>query len=152
MKHRISIVQTLGRLRRIALVAAAMSIPFASSATIVKALSFAVYEAHGTGDKTPIKTFMATNDVDFGAFEYARADNYFINADFTLDDKHFKVAHYMNAGYDYKYFIYNSDKYELVDEPDGSPIFRRVAGPAIPSGVRPCFLWKFFTPASVFAP
>ncbi len=116
MKH-ISIVQTLGRLRRIALVAAAMSIPFASSATIVKALSFAVYEAHGTGDKTPIKKFMATNDVDFGAFEYARAEDYFINADFSQNGKNFKVAHYMNAGYDYKYFIYNSDKYELVDEP-----------------------------------
>ncbi|MCR5839941.1 MAG: InlB B-repeat-containing protein [Kiritimatiellae bacterium] len=90
--------------------------PFLSFAE-VKALSFAINEAHGTGDKTPIKTFMATNDVDFGAFEYARADSYFINAEFTLDDKHFKVAHYMNAGYDYKYFIYNSDKYELVDEP-----------------------------------
>ena len=117
MKHRIGIVQTLGRLRRIALVAAAMSIPFASSATIVKALSFAVYEAHGTGDKTPIKKFMATNDVDFGAFEYARAEDYFINADFSQNGKNFKVAHYKNAGYDYKYFIYNSDKYELVDEP-----------------------------------
>ena len=97
--------------------AVGMLIPLASSAMTVKALSFAVNEAHGTGDKTPIKTFMATNDVDFGAFEYARADNYFINADFTLDDKHFKVAYYKNAGYDYKYFIYNSDKYELVDEP-----------------------------------
>ena len=117
MKHRISIVQTLGRLRRIALVAVAMFIPFATRATTVKALSFAVYEAHGTGDRTPIKTFMATNDVDFGAFEYARAKDYFINADFSQNGKNFKVAHYMNAGYDYKYFIYNSDKYELVDEP-----------------------------------
>ena len=117
MKHRISIVQTLGRLQSIAFVAVAMFIPFATSATIVKALSFAVYEAHGTGDKTPIKTFMVTNDVDFGAFEYARAEDYFINADFSQNGKNFKVAHYKNAGYDYKYFIYNSDKYELVDEP-----------------------------------
>ena len=117
MKHRIGIVQTLGRLRRIALVAAAMSIPFASSATIVKALSFAVNESNTTKDRTPIKTFMATNDVDFGVFEYARADNYFINADFSQNDKNFKVAYYKNGGYDYKYFIYNSDKYELVDEP-----------------------------------
>ena len=103
--------------KSIAFVAAVFFAALPLSAATVKALSYAVNEAHGTGDKTPIKTFMATNDVDFGAFEYARADSYFINADFTLDDKHFKVAHYMNAGYDYKYFIYNSDKYELVDEP-----------------------------------
>ena len=98
------------------LAAASCLLPFASSATTVKALSFAVNEVNTSGDKTPIKTYMATNDVDFGAFEYTKAANYFINADFSQDGKNFRVAYYENAGNDIKYFVY-SDKYSLVNTP-----------------------------------
>ena len=54
MKHRISVVQMLGRFQSAVLIAMAMFVPFASSATTVKALSFAIYESNGSGDKTPI--------------------------------------------------------------------------------------------------
>lgn len=96
---------------------AAMLIPFASSATTVKALSFAINEPNGSGDRTPIKAYMATNDVDFGAFDYAKAPSYFIEADYSQGGKNYKVDHYSIATSHFKFFVWNSDKYELVSTP-----------------------------------
>ena len=95
---------------------AAMLVPFASSATTVKALSFAVNEAiAGRSQKAFIKEYIVTNGVDFGAFDFAKMPNYFIDSDFSQDGKNFKVVYY-NGG-NYKYFVYNSDKYELANTP-----------------------------------
>ena len=64
--------------------AAAMLVPFASSATTVKALSFAVNDAlAGRSQKAFIKEYIVTNGVDFGAFDFAKASNYFIDSDFS---------------------------------------------------------------------
>ena len=67
MKRRICTMQTIRRLQCYALAAAALLVTFVAGATTVKALSFAVNPANTSGDKTPIKTYMATNGVDFGA-------------------------------------------------------------------------------------
>ena len=99
------------------LAAAICSLPSASSATTVKALSFAINEPNGSADRTPIKNYMATNDVDFGAFDYAKAPSYFINADYSQDGKNYKVSYYSIATSHFKIFVWNSDKYELVDDP-----------------------------------
>ena len=88
-----------------------------SHATIVKALSFAINESNGSADRTPIKTYMATNDVDFGAFDYAKAPSYFINADYSEGGKNYKVNYYLLATSHHKFFVWNSDKYELVSTP-----------------------------------
>ena len=117
MKHRISIVQTLCRLQSIALVAVAMFIPFATSATTVKALSFAIYESNGSGDKTPIRNYMVENGIDFGAFDFAKSSGYFINSDFPAGVENFKAVWYSQATSNSKCFIYDSNKYELVDDP-----------------------------------
>lgn len=93
----------------------AICIPLASSATTVKALSFAINEANTSGDRTPIKTYMATNDVDFGAFDCAKSDGYFINSAFSQNGKNFKVNFY-NASW-YKFFVWDSDKYDLMNTP-----------------------------------
>ena len=96
---------------------AAMLIPFASSATTVKALSFAINYANGSGDKTPIKNYMVENGIDFGVFDYAKSTSYFINADFPDGVENFKVVWYQNGTSDYKFLIYDSNKYELVNTP-----------------------------------
>lgn len=115
MKHVIG--KMLRRAQVVALLAAAMLIPFASGATTVKALSFAVNELNTSGDKTPIKTYMATNDVDFGAFETTKASGYFVNAAFSENGRNFNSVYYANGGNDYHFFLYDSGKYELVDDP-----------------------------------
>ena len=119
MEHRISIVQTLGRLQSIVLVALAMFVPFASSATIVKALSFAVSEGLSSGEGAPMKAYMATNDVDFGAFDYTKGTgaNYFIGSDFSQDGKNYNVTNLDYPIPGYMVFVWNSDRYELVDDP-----------------------------------
>ena len=96
---------------------AAMLIPFASSATTVKALSFAINEANSSTDKQPIRDYMGQNDVDFGVFDFGKGSTYFVNADFTSEGRNFKAAWYQNAGVDYKFILY-SDRYELVNVPN----------------------------------
>ncbi len=94
----------------------ALSAQFAQAAT-VKALSFAINYANNSGDRTPIKNYMGENGVDFGVFDYAKASSYFINADFSISGRNFKVVYYQNASNDQKFVIYDSDKYELVNVP-----------------------------------
>lgn len=100
---------------------AAMLIPFASSATTVKALSFAIKESSGSNEGEPIKTYMATNDVDFGVFDNTKKPSYFIGSDFSQDGKSFKVVFFdstpTGGNRSYKLVIYDSDKYELVNTP-----------------------------------
>ena len=55
--------------KSIAFAAAVFFAALPSSAATVKALSFAVNESNTSNDKAPIKTYMATNGVDFGVFE-----------------------------------------------------------------------------------
>ena len=83
----------------------------------VKALSFAINPANNTTDKQPIRDYMGQNDIDFGAFEWAKASTYFVNAAFTSNGRNFSSAWYQKAGNDYKFFLYDSDKYKLVDDP-----------------------------------
>lgn len=102
--------------------AACLSVmPFFSFAE-VKALSAAIDYSKGGNNTTLIKSYLATNNVDFAAFDYSKSDanGYFINSSFTEDGKNFAAAYYFHAGNDYRYFIYNSDKYELVDDPAGN--------------------------------
>ena len=100
---------------------AAMLIPFASSATTIKALSFAILgEFNKTGDKGTIKNYILDNDIDFGVFDFAKASNYFINNDFSEGGKTYKVKYCdyaVNKNHYYKYFIYDSAKYELANDP-----------------------------------
>ena len=107
------------RITLAALLATAIcSLPSASSATTVRALSFAINESNGSGDRTPIKDYMGQNAIDFGVFDTAKAPNYFINADFISEGRNFKVSYYKNANVDYKFVTYDSDKYELVNVPE----------------------------------
>ncbi len=92
----------------------------AQSAT-VKALSFAINEANGSSDRSPIKTYMATNHVDFGVFDYTKAPSYFIKDDFSEAGTNFKVIYFdYNSGsnnHNYKFLVFDSDKYELKNTP-----------------------------------
>ena len=98
---------------------AAMLIPFASSATTVKALSFAVLGESGkTGDKNKVKQYIQDNSIDFGLFDYAKQEQFFINADFPDGIGNFKVVrYYVDTTHFWKYVIYDSNKYELVNVP-----------------------------------
>lgn len=97
--------------------AACLSVlPFFSFAE-VKALSFAIYESNGSGDGTKIKDYMGSNDIDFGVFDFAKSTGYFISADFVNEGRNFKVANCDYGGgnnHNYKFAVWNSDKYELV--------------------------------------
>ena len=90
--------------------------PFLSFAE-VKALSFAINPANNTTDKQPIRDYMGLNGVDFGAFETTKASSYFVNTDFKSEGRNFGASCYQNGGNDFHYFLYDSDKYELVDDP-----------------------------------
>lgn len=97
-------------------------IPFFSFAE-VKALSFAINEGNGSGDRQPIKDFMSTNDVDFAAFDFTKASgaNYFIGADgFSQNGKNFAAKYYgkKDVNSHQKCFFYNSDKYKLLNDPN----------------------------------
>lgn len=90
--------------------------PFLSFAE-VKALSFAIRESSGSSDGGYIKNFMGSNDIDFGVFDYAKSTGYFISADFVNEGRNFKVANCDYGGgnnHNYKFAVWNSDKYELV--------------------------------------
>lgn len=88
----------------------------------VKALSAAIDFNKGGNNTTLIRSYLATNNVDFAAFDYSKSDanGYFINKSFTEDGKNFAAAYYCHTGNNWRYFIYNSDKYELVDDPAGN--------------------------------
>ena len=90
-----------------------------SSATTVKALSFAISEGHSSGEGTPMKTYMATTDVDFGAFDYTKGttDAYFIGSNFSQNGKNYNVTNLNYSLPGYVVFVWNSDRYELVDDP-----------------------------------
>lgn len=90
--------------------------PFLSFAE-VKALSFAINPANTTADKQPIRDYMGQNGIDFGAFETTKASSYFVNTDFKSEGRNFGASCYQNGGNDFHYFLYDSDKYELVDDP-----------------------------------
>ena len=118
--------KTFRCIQRLALVVAMLA-PFASNAT-VKALSFAINEPNTSSDATPIRTYMGQNAVDFGVFDTAKAPGYFINADFTSEGRNFKVSYYKNGNVDYKFVIYDSDKYELVNVPEDDKSSNNVTG------------------------
>lgn len=94
------------------------AVPSTSAATI-KALSFAISEGHNSGEGTPMKTYMATNDVDFGAFDYTKGTTtaYFIGSNFSQNGKNYNVTNLNYSIPGYVVFVWNSDKYELVDDP-----------------------------------
>ena len=105
-----------------AAVASLSVMPFFTFAE-VKALSFAINEGNGSGDRQPIKDFMSTNDVDFAAFDFTKASgaNYFIGADgFSQNGKNFAAAYYAkkNVNSHQKCFFYNSDRYKLLNDPN----------------------------------
>lgn len=89
------------------------------SATTVKALSFAISEGHNSGEGTPMRAYMATNDVDFGAFDYTKGTttSYFIGSNFSQDGKNYNVTNLNYSLPGYVVFVWNSDRYELLDDP-----------------------------------
>jgi hypothetical protein len=101
----------------ILLAAALASATQYSDAALVKALSFAINEAWNTGDKTPIQNYMGTNDVDFGVFDFGKANTYFVNADFTSEGRNFAASYYQAGKNNFKFILYNSDKYTLENTP-----------------------------------
>ena len=103
----------------ITFVAAALFAVLPSSATTVKALSFAISEGHSSGEGTPMKAYMATNDVDFGAFDYTKGTttSYFIGSNFSQNGKNYNVTNLNYSIPGYMVFVWNSDRYELVDDP-----------------------------------
>ena len=97
---------------------AAMCIPFASSATTVKALSFAILGESGkTGDRNAITNYIVGSDIDFGAFDFSKSADYFVKANFSHGGKNYKVSYYSAGTSNTKFFIWNSDRYELVSTP-----------------------------------
>lgn len=90
-----------------------------TEAATVKALSFAITGESGkTADKNIIQQYIQGNPIDFGLFDYAKQESFFINADFTDGVSNFKVVRYFVSNTDFwKYVIYDSDKYELVNVP-----------------------------------
>ena len=96
---------------------ATMLIPFASSATTVKALSFALNEPNGAGEGAPMKNYIGASDIDFGVFDFTKAPSYFINADFSKDGNNYKVRSYSAGTSNTKFAIWNSDRYELINDP-----------------------------------
>lgn len=97
---------------------AAMCIPFASSATTIKALSFAIDDTNSCNDETPIQAYMGTSGIDFGVFDHTKTPSYFIDADFSSNGRDFKVVYYSGGDYGtYKVIIYDSNKYSLVNSP-----------------------------------
>lgn len=97
-----------------------VAVPFTpASAATVKALSFAITGvSSNTGDKNKIKQYIQDNSIDFGLFDYAKQEQFFINADFPDGIGNFKVARYfVDNTHFWKYVIYDSNKYELVNVP-----------------------------------
>ncbi len=104
--------------KSIAFVAAAIFAALPSSATAIKALSFAINETSNCNDETPIQAYMGTSGIDFGVFDYTKKLSYFIDADFSSNGRNFKVANYQGGDYGaYKVIIYDSNKYSLVNSP-----------------------------------
>ncbi len=99
--------------------AAALFAALPLSATTIKALSFAISEGHGSGEGVPMKAYMATNDVDFGAFDYTKGTTtaYFIGSNFSQNGKNYNVTNLNYSIPGYVVFVWNSDRYELVDDP-----------------------------------
>lgn len=92
-------------------------IPFFSFAE-VKALSFAITGAHDNkGDRNSITNYMVGSDIDFGAFDFSKSSDYFIKDDFSYGGKNYKVSHYSAGTSNTKFFLWNSDRYELVSTP-----------------------------------
>ena len=89
------------------------------SATTIKALSYAVTGVSGnTGDRNKVKQYIQDNSIDFGLFDYAKQEKFFINADFPDGVGNFKVVRYfVDNTHFWKYVIYDSNKYELVNVP-----------------------------------
>lgn len=99
--------------------AAALFAALPLSATTIKALSFAISEGHSSGEGVPMKAYMATNDVDFGAFDYTKGTTtaYFIGSNFSQNGKNYNVTNLNYSIPGYVVFVWNSDRYELVDDP-----------------------------------
>ena len=104
--------------KSIAFAAAAVFAALPLSATTVKALSFAINETSNCNDETPIQAYMGTSGIDFGVFDHTKKPSYFIAADFSSNDRDFKVVYYSGGDYGtYKVIIYDSNKYSLVNSP-----------------------------------
>lgn len=100
--------------------AAALFAALPLSATTIKALSFAIEHTNNCKDEVPIADYMGANGVDIGVFDYTKGD-YFLKDDFTNNGINFKVVSIDYGGgnaHDYKYVIYDCDKYELVGNPE----------------------------------
>ncbi len=116
------------RLSRLFLPIAAVLLAAPAANAAVKALSFAINEVNSSADKQPIRDYMGQNGVDFGVFDTAKASNYFINADFVSEGRNFAVSYYKNANVDFKFVIYDSDKYTLVNVPEDDKSSNHIVG------------------------
>lgn len=115
--------------KSIAFAAVALFAALPSSAATVKALSFAITGAHDNkGDRNSITNYMVGNGIDFGVFDFSKSPSYFINAPFPNDDGNFQEAHYAKATSDYKFVVYDSDKYELLNSPADDQSSHNIVG------------------------
>lgn len=100
----------------VAVVALAMAMSV--KAETIKVVSWAVNEVYNSSDGAQFKAYLTANgDIDFGSFDYGKAASYFINADFKNGETQYKTIVLTYGANDYRYFIYNADKYELVSDP-----------------------------------
>lgn len=93
------------------------SFVLSAQAETIKAVSLAVKESNGSTDGAQFKAYLAANgDVDFGSFDFCKATTYFIASDFKIGTTQYKIKA-VGASYNYKFFVYNADKYELANDP-----------------------------------
>ena len=87
-------------------------------AETIKVVSLAVSEVYNSTDGAQFKAYLAANgDIDFGSFDFCKSAPYFINADFKNGETQYKVCVLQYGANAYQYFIYNADKYQLVNDP-----------------------------------
>ena len=95
----------------------ALSFVLSARADTIKVVSLAVKESNGSTDGAQFKAYLSANgDIDFGSFDFCKATTYFIASDFKIGTTQYKIKA-VGASYNYKFFVYNADKYELVNDP-----------------------------------
>ena len=92
----------------------------------VKALSLAINHTNSPKDTVPVRNYMGQNGIDFGVFDFSKSDSYFINSAFANNGRNFKAT-YFYLGDFYKFIVYNSDRYGIVNTPSSDSSGNNIA-------------------------
>ena len=111
--------------KSIAFAAAALFVALQVSAE-VKALSLAINHTNSPRDTVPVRNYMGQNGIDFGVFDFSKSDSYFINSAFANNGRNFKAT-YFYLGDFYKFIVYNSDRYGIVNTPSSDSSGNNIA-------------------------